>query len=123
LAASPAKVIYEEMIMTNKLISMSHVEDRLTAQDDPGVWKEILAALGEEFLQRYRAEQGEKELWFMRIGACSHWVRPHQSRWLAAGEFALPIGYKGAAGVLERMMGGVIPVAPVAVQFSSCRDT
>jgi hypothetical protein len=98
LAASPAKVIYEEMIMTNKLISMSHVEDRLTAQDDPGVWKEILAVLGEEFLQRYRAEQGEKESWFLRIGACSHWVRPHQSRWLAAGEFALPIGYKGAAG-------------------------
>ena len=69
-----------------------HVEDRLTAQDDPGVWKEILVVLGEEFLQRYRAEADEKESWFLRILACSHWVRPHQSRWLAAGGFALAIG-------------------------------
>ena len=45
--------------MTNELISMNHLEDQLTVQDDPGVWKEILAVLGEEFLQRYRAEQGE----------------------------------------------------------------
>jgi hypothetical protein len=95
---SPTKVIYKETIVTNELISMNHVEDRLTAQDDPGIWKEILAALGEEFLQRYRAERGEKESWFLRIGACSHWVRPKQSRWIAAGGFALPIGYKGAAG-------------------------
>jgi hypothetical protein len=86
------------MIVTNELISMNYVEDRLTAQDDPGVWKEILAVLGEEFLQRYRAERGEKESWFLRIGACSHWVRPHQSRWIAAGGFALPIGYKGSCG-------------------------
>ena len=78
------------MIVTNELISMNQVEDRLTAQDDPGVWKEILAVLGEEFLQRYRAEQCEKESWFLRIGACSHWVRPHQIRWLAAGGLRCP---------------------------------
>jgi hypothetical protein len=90
LGTSPGKVFYEEMTMTNELISMSHVEDRLTAQDDPGAWKEILAVLNEEFLQRYRAEQGEKKAWFLRIGTCSHWVRPHQSRWLAAGEFPCP---------------------------------
>ena len=55
---SPTKVIYKEMIVTNELISMNYVEDRLTSQDDPGVWKEILAVLGEEFLQRYRGERG-----------------------------------------------------------------
>jgi hypothetical protein len=80
------------------LISMNCVQDRLTAQDDPGVWKEILATLSEEFLERFRNDGGGKESWFLRIGVCSHWVRPHQSRWLAAGEFALPIGYKGASG-------------------------
>jgi hypothetical protein len=53
--------MYEEMIVTNELISMNHLEDQLTVQDDPGVWKEILAVLGEEFLQRYRAEQGEAD--------------------------------------------------------------
>src|SRR4029077_18471633 len=86
------------MIVTNELISMNHVEARLTAQDDPGVWKEILVVLGEEFLQRYRTEAEGKQSWFLRIGACSHWVRPHQSRWLAAGGFASAIRYKGATG-------------------------
>jgi len=87
--------------MTTELISMKCVEDQLTEQDDPGAWEEILAVLGEEFLQRYRREATKKESWFLRVGACSHWVRPHQSRWTAAGEFALAVGYKGASGMLS----------------------
>jgi hypothetical protein len=31
-----------------------------------------------------------------RIGACSHWLRPHQTRWTADGGFAWPSGYGGA---------------------------
>ena len=46
--------------MANELISMNYIEDRLTAQDDPALWKEVLAVLGEEFLQRYHAERGER---------------------------------------------------------------
>lgn len=30
-----------------------------------------------------------------RIGRCSHWLRPHQTRWKADGGFAGPIGYGG----------------------------
>ena len=88
--------------MTAEPISIKCVEDHLTAQDDPKLWKEVLAVLSKEFSQRYRSEAGEKVSWFLRIGTCSHWVRPHQSRWTAAGGFALPDGYKGAAQLLSR---------------------
>ncbi len=42
------------MIVTNELISMDFVENRLTAEDDPGAWREFLAIIGEEFVERYR---------------------------------------------------------------------
>jgi hypothetical protein len=29
------------------------------------------------------------------VGRCSHWLRPHQSRWTADGGFAWPSGYDG----------------------------
>jgi hypothetical protein len=32
------------------------------------------------------------------VGACSHWLRPHQTRWTAAGGFALPVGYSNGGG-------------------------
>jgi len=84
--------------MRTESISLDFVADRLTTEDNPQDWKEILAIISEEFVERYCAERRENESWFLRIGACSHWVRPHQGRWTAAGGFALAIGYKGAAG-------------------------
>ena len=84
--------------MTEHVISMGCVEDKLTAQDDLRAWKEILAVVSEEFLERYNSQGQGKQSWFLRIGACSHWVRPHQSRWTAAGGFAMAVGYKGATG-------------------------
>ncbi len=33
---------------------------------------------------------------YAQIGACSHWLRPHQTRWSAAGGFAHPSGYGGS---------------------------
>jgi hypothetical protein len=33
---------------------------------------------------------------FAQIGACSRWLRPHQTRWTAAGGFAHPTGYGGS---------------------------
>jgi hypothetical protein len=32
---------------------------------------------------------------FAEVGACSHWQRPHQHRWLKDGSFAAPYGYSG----------------------------
>ncbi len=34
---------------------------------------------------------------FTEIGVCSHWLRPHQTRWTADGGFAWPSGYGGSA--------------------------
>jgi hypothetical protein len=84
--------------MTTAPIPMDCILERLTTEDDPAAWKAVLSMVSEEFVERYRAERRKKESWFLRVGACSHWVRPHQSRWIAAGGFALAIGYKGAAG-------------------------
>ena len=80
--------------MTAELILMKCLADRLTADDDPGAWQEILRALGEEFLERYRAK-GTMKSWIIRIGTCSHWWGPHKARWPTRGGFAAPVGYSG----------------------------
>src|SRR5258707_11620091 len=74
--------------------------DHLTPEDDPKLWETVLAVLNEELLQRYCADGGGKKAWYLRVGACSHWVRPHQSRWTAAGGFFWAVGDEGGAGVL-----------------------
>ncbi|HLJ89365.1 MAG TPA: hypothetical protein VKZ53_21285 [Candidatus Angelobacter sp.] len=85
--------------MTVEFNLLNHVQKYFNEQDDPTAWRAILHVIGKEFIERYRSErEGGDKNWFMRVGACSHWVRPHQTRWTAAGGFALPIGYKGAAG-------------------------
>jgi hypothetical protein len=83
--------------MTGDLNLVNYALNQLREHDDPAAWDAILAVIGEEFTDRYRADSGNKS-WFMRIGTCSHWVRPHQSRWTASGGFAWPVGYKGASG-------------------------
>ena len=35
---------------------------------------------------------------FVEVGRCSHWLRPHQSRWTADGGFAWPTGYGSGNG-------------------------
>ena len=54
--------------MGAELISLNCMLDHLTPQDDPEAWKAILDVISEEFEERYRAKQGEKESWFLRIG-------------------------------------------------------
>lgn len=79
--------------MATELISLNYVLDHLTPQDDPEAWKTILDVIGEEFEERYRSDVHGKQPWFLRIGVCSHWWRPHQARWTRAGGFAWPVGY------------------------------
>ncbi len=72
----------------------------LNAEDDPHLWRSVLAVLLDEFSYRHpKIEKGTE--CFLQIGACSHWFRPHQSRWTAAGGFAWPIGYLGGDGFLH----------------------
>jgi len=67
----------------------------LGAEDDANLWA---AAIGQiiadaEYLCAH-AETSSAVL--AEIGRCSHWLRPHQSRWTAAGGFAWPSGYGGS---------------------------
>jgi hypothetical protein len=34
----------------------------------------------------------------VQVGRCSHWLRPHQTRWTADGGFAWPTGYGNGTG-------------------------
>jgi hypothetical protein len=38
----------------------------------------------------------------VEVGRCSHWLRPHQARWLADGGFAWPTGYGSGGGGYSR---------------------
>ena len=76
-----------------KTIAFEMLEARLMADDDHALWRTALCVLTDEFAQR-QAEESHRGVWAMVVGACSHWVRPHNSRWNAAGGFAFPDGYK-----------------------------
>jgi hypothetical protein len=66
---------------------------RLAVEDDRDFWRTALAVFADEFIQR-RNEKSKSGDWVLVVGACSHWVRPHQTRWTAAGGFASPDGYQ-----------------------------
>ena len=70
------------------------LQEELTADDDPALWEQVLKALADDASMVKRGSP-----LYAEIGACSHWVRPHQSRWTAAGGFAYPSGYGDGDGV------------------------
>jgi hypothetical protein len=41
----------------------------------------------------------------MELGACSRWLRPHQTRWTAAGGFAFPLGHGDGEGFAPGVSG------------------
>jgi hypothetical protein len=69
------------------------VDAKLAADDDRGFWRSALSVLTDEFAQRHLEGSATRD-WTMVIGGCSHWVKPHQKRWTAAGGFAYPDGYR-----------------------------
>jgi hypothetical protein len=72
------------------------VKPRLTHEDDPDFWELALRVIVTDFETLANAERHAQP--FMHVGACSHWFRPHQTRWAAAGGFAWPSGYLGGSG-------------------------
>jgi hypothetical protein len=62
------------------------VRARLGEEDDGGFWQCALAVLADEFLYRYQ-RASKKRNWVLIVGARSHWVRSHNSRWYPAGGF------------------------------------
>jgi hypothetical protein len=84
----------------NKTTLFETLEPKLVADDDHALWRAVLSVLTDEFAQR-RAEESQRGAWAMVVGACSHWVRPHNSRWNAAGGFIYPGGYKDSVPELD----------------------
>ncbi|HWN74450.1 MAG TPA: hypothetical protein VNO13_01830 [Candidatus Udaeobacter sp.] len=84
----------------NKTILFETLEPKLVADDDHALWRAVLLVLTDELAQR-RAEESQRGVWGMVVGACSHWVRPHNSRWNAAGGFVYPDGYKDSVPELD----------------------
>jgi hypothetical protein len=76
------------------------VRAKLSAEDDPHLWESVLTVLVDEFLQRYESEASSRS-WYFLVGACSRWVRPHNSRWNAAGGFVFPEGYQNGTPKLD----------------------
>src|SRR5881275_1785645 len=62
--------------------------ERLSADDDPDLWAVVLETI--------LLELGPAPGAMVEVGRCSHWLRPHQTRWTADGGFACPAGYGGS---------------------------
>ena len=69
------------------------LKERLSAEDDPALWEEVLKLLAEDASILKPVTNGSRL--YAEVGVCSHWLRPHQTRWTAAGGFAWPVGYGG----------------------------
>jgi hypothetical protein len=77
----------------NRNVLFETIVSKLTVEDDCDFWRAALDVLADEFLQRYEKEAKNRE-WAFIVGACSHWVRPHNSSWkTTAGRFVSPNGY------------------------------
>jgi len=86
--------------MQNELLTEPQYQDsilsHLSIDDDKEFWSTALIALLKD-VEAELEEARPKTPVYVQIGACSHWLRPHQTRWTAAGGFAWPSGY-GASG-------------------------
>lgn len=69
------------------------IEEKLSKEDDPALWEQVLKAVAEDASVLQAANRRARM--YAEVGVCSHWLRPHQTRWTAGGGFALPSGYGG----------------------------
>lgn len=67
----------------------------ISDSDDALFWQTVLDDLEQEF-SLLDIDQCKDFDIFLQIGACSHWLRPHQTRLTTAGGFAFPVGYLGS---------------------------
>src|SRR5271155_3859685 len=86
--------------MADSKLILETLRGQLTAEDDLGLWENVLNVLVDEFLERY-AHEAKNRAWVFLAGSCSHWIRPNQSRWTAAGGFAFPEGYRNSLPELD----------------------
>jgi hypothetical protein len=66
----------------------------LCEEDDPELWAVVVNTVYSDAQALCRLVTGRGRV-VTRLGRCSHWLRPHQTRWPAEGGFAWPTGYDG----------------------------
>jgi hypothetical protein len=72
------------------------VLEQLTANDDVALWRAAWAEIVTPIEASATATANARRVGlYVQIGACSHWLRPHQTRLTVAGGFAWPSGYGG----------------------------
>jgi hypothetical protein len=76
--------------------SPAAIGERLTVEDDRELWEEVLRVVAEDASVLLVQDRGSRL--YATVGVCSHWIRPHPSRWTAAGGFALLVGYGDGEG-------------------------
>ena len=111
------------------------VEEQLSPEDDPALWGQVLRIVAEDASVLQAANHRPRL--YAEVGVCSHWLRPHQTRWTAAGGFAFPVGY-GHSGGFSRsglpgfdwsvklqfnaaLLGWMVPLEMPAKRFNSVR--
>jgi hypothetical protein len=70
------------------------IEPLLGAEDDPALWQSVVNTVFPDAQALCQLVQGSWRV-ITQLGSCSHWLRPHQTRWTADGGFAWPTGYQG----------------------------
>jgi hypothetical protein len=80
----------------NRSAMVAAVHPHLGKDDDKAFWDHAIDVLVTDVESEISESGSDREIyaWF---GACSHWLRPHQTRWTAAGGFAWPTGYTGGS--------------------------
>ena len=69
------------------------IRPNLAEEDDISLWLTVLQTLLRD-IKLLQDDANIKTALYLEIGACSHWLRPHQTRWTQGGGFALPSGYQ-----------------------------
>lgn len=64
----------------------------LSPEDDSDFWSVAIQVLFHDVEAELEENHPKAEV-YIQIGACSHWLRTHQTRWTASGGFAWPTGY------------------------------
>lgn len=71
------------------------VAGHLTIEDDSTLWTAVIGSVYADAEYLCSLNPAGKVISTI-IGCCSHWLRPHQTRWTADGGFAWPTGYGGS---------------------------
>lgn len=83
--------------MTGPALILDALLPHLGPDDDQALWIQALADVYADSRREVEAWTG-KDVLRLAVGACSHWLRPHQTRWSTNGGFAWPAGYGDALG-------------------------